>query len=309
MAGTVTIIPAKKEKAEKTEINVGIYCRVSSSSKEQLNSLTTQIAGLTRLVSDHNTWRLRDTFVDIGSAKGESTRRQFDRMLHESENHNLDIVVTKSISRFGRDTMEFLEALRRMKDAGTRIIFEEENIDTANVDHEMLISIISAIAQEENESRSKNIRMGLSVRAALGVSGLYKKKCYGYSKDYWGNLIINQEQANVVRDIFRWYNEGASIIGIIKRLSDQSIPSPTGKPQWSKKAVENVLQNEKYTGIVILNDSLRTGKRYLMTDSHPAIITRDVYDYAQAEMKNRSNIVVDDNGRRRSHRKYSSKQK
>ena len=304
MTHSVTLIPARPDKVEK---KVGIYCRVSSNKLDQLNSLTEQISGLTRLVSMNRLWRLRDTFIDIGSAKGDSPRREFDRMLAETESHNIDIIVTKSISRFGRNTMEVLEALRRMKSAGTRVIFQEENIDTANVDHETLFSIMSAIAQEENESRSKNIRMGLSMRAASGVSGLYRKRCYGYERDRNGDLIINEKQANVVRDIYQWYNDGASVLGIIKKLSDANIPSPSGKPHWCKKAVEIVLANEKYTGIVTLKDSLIQDQYYIMKDSHPAIITRDIYDQTQAKKKERSNIVIDSNGRHRAKKKYSSR--
>lgn len=306
MERTVTLIPARRDRNEK---NVGIYCRVSSSSKEQLDSLAEQIAALTRQVSTVSQWRLRDTFIDIGSAKGDTPRREFERMLKECEIHNIAIVLTKSISRFGRNTVDSLETLRRLKAAGTRVIFQEENLDTDDVNHETLFSILGSIAQAENETRSTNIRLGLSFRAASGVSGLYKRKTFGYVKDSNGDLIIDKEQANVVRDIFRWYTDGASIVGIIKRLSENNIPSPTGKPTWSKKAVENILSNEKYTGVVRLTDSLIDDQVYIMKDSHPAIITRDVFDSAREEKRKRSNIVEDENGLHRSSRKYSSKQK
>lgn len=212
----VFVIPAKQDKIVK---NVGIYCRVSTSEKDQLNSLSAQISALTRAVSHVEQWKLRDTFIDIGSAKPEVLRKEFERMLHECEAHNISVILTKSISRFGRDTVDTLEALRRLKAAGTRVIFEQENLDTDNTDSNLMISVIESFAQAENETRSDNIRMGLNFRAAQGTSGLYRRRLYGYDKTAEGELGLNKEQAQVVRDIFRWYNNGKSVLGIIKQLA------------------------------------------------------------------------------------------
>ena len=126
--------------------------------------------------------------------------------------------------------MDTLNALRRLKAAGVRVIFEQENLDTDNIDSEMMISIIESFAQVENETRSDNIRMGLSFRAAGGTSGLYKRRLYGYDKNEDGDLVISKEQAQIVRDIFRWYIEGKSVLGIITELKKEGVPSPTGKP-------------------------------------------------------------------------------
>jgi site-specific DNA recombinase len=226
MDSKIWYIPAKNDRLEK---NVGIYCRVSTSERDQLNSLSAQISALTRAISHVSQWKLSDTFIDIASAKGDSPRREFERMIQECEAHRISVILTKSISRFGRDTVDTLTALNRMKVAGVRVIFEEENIDTDDVDSNLLISVMESVAQSENESRSENIRMGLSFRAANGTSGLYKRKLYGYAKTETGELVIDNGQAQVVRDIFRWYLGGDSVLGIIKKLSDASIPSPTGK--------------------------------------------------------------------------------
>lgn len=153
--------------------NVGIYCRVSSSSKEQLNSLVEQISALTRAVANVSQWRLADTFIDIGSARSEQPRREFERLLKECEAHHISVVLTKSISRFGRDTVETLSALCRLKATGVRVIFEEEHLDTDETDSELMIAALESFAQSENESRSESIRLGLSKRAAIGTSGLY----------------------------------------------------------------------------------------------------------------------------------------
>lgn len=299
-------IPARNDRLEK---KVGIYCRVSTNEKEQLYSLAAQISALTRAVANVSQWRLADVFIDIASAKGEIPRREFERLLRECEAHNISVVLTKSISRFGRDTVETLSAINKLKAAGVRIIFEQENLDTDEVDSNLMISVMESLAQAENESRSENIRMGLAMRAANGTSGLYKRKLYGYTKDKDGELVIDDEQAKVVRDVFRWYLDGASVLGIIKKLSDAGIPSPTGNGTWSKRSIEKMLENEKYTGTVTLLDSATQEYRYQMKECHPPIITESEFRAVQEEKKKRSNIATDENGTRRSSRKYSSKKK
>lgn len=163
-------------------------------------------------------------------------------MLHEVEAHHISVILTKSISRFGRDTVDTREALRRLKAAGVRVIFDEEGLDTDEVDDELLISVVESFAQAENESRSMNIRMGLRNHALNGSSGNYRKRLYGYVKDEGGNLVIEPTQAQVVRDIYRWYIDGASILEIQKKLAEHSIPSPTGKEQWSKRTIDKEIR-------------------------------------------------------------------
>ena len=139
MDSKIWYIPAKNDRLEK---NVGIYCRVSTSERDQLNSLSAQISALTRAISHVSQWKLSDTFIDIASAKGDSPRREFERMIQECEAHRISVILTKSISRFGRDTVDTLTALNRMKNSGVRVIFEEENIDTDDVDSNLLISVM-----------------------------------------------------------------------------------------------------------------------------------------------------------------------
>ena len=306
MDSKIWYIAAKNDRLEK---KVGIYCRVSTNEKEQLYSLAAQISALTRAVANVSQWRLADVFIDIASAKGETPRREFERLIRECEAHNISVVLTKSISRFGRDTVETLSAINKLKAAGVRIIFEAENLDTNEVDSNLMISVMESLAQAENESRSENIRMGLAYRAANGTSGLYKRKLYGYVKNKDGDLVIDDEQAKVARDIFRWFLDGASVLGIIKKLSDTGIPSPTGKETWSKRAIEKMLENEKYTGTVTLLDSATQEYEYQMKECHPPIITESEFRAIQEEKKRRSNIVINDEGKHRSGKKYSSKTK
>lgn len=226
MEKKVNYIPAVRSFRQK---KVGIYCRVSINDTEQLNSLTNQISALTRLVSTVDEWKLVDCYVDIASAKKKSPRTNFQRMLDDCKNNKLDIVIIKSVSRFGRDTVDTLEALKVLRESAVRVIFEQENLDSSETDNQLMISIIESLAQAENEARSDNIKWGIRQRAAQGTSKLYDRKCYGYDHDENSKLIINEEQATVVRKIFNWYLGGLSINGIIKELEKKNINSPTGK--------------------------------------------------------------------------------
>lgn len=181
------------------EKHVGIYCRVSTNSSEQLQSLTAQASHLTRLTAATPQWVLSDIYMDIATSKTGSSRKEFHRMLEDCRSNKLEIILTKNISRFGRDTVEILDALNQLKELGVRVIFEQEELDTANTDSDLMISIIESIAQAENESRSENIRLGIKYHAAAGTSKLYDRKCYGYKHDENGKLIIDEEKAENVK--------------------------------------------------------------------------------------------------------------
>lgn len=301
----VHFIPPKPQKRDK---RVGIYCRVSTNSLEQLQSLAAQVSHLTKITAATSRWLLADVYIDISSSKTGSSRKEFNRMLDDCTSHKLDIVFTKSISRFGRDTVETMEALSKLKSAGVRVIFEQEELDTANTDSDLMISIIESFAQAENESRSENIKWGIKQGAASGTSKLYDRKCYGYKHNEDGKLIIDEETAENVKIIFDLYLGGQSVLGIIKELEKRKIPSPTGKEKWCKRTIDVMLSNEKYTGDVRL---LKTGKseiHYLATDNNPAIISKEVFEAVQIEKARRSNVVKDGNGTvKRKNLKYSSK--
>lgn len=159
-----------------------------------------------------------------------------------------------------------------MKDCEVRVIFRQENLDTKDVESSLMISIIESLAQAENETRSDNIKWGIRQRAALGTSKLYDRKCYGYDHDENGKLIINEEQAVVVRKIFNWYLGGLRINGIIKELEMETIKSSTGKDKWNKRSLEVMFSNEKYIGAVRLFDDKKSEVQYLVSDNHQAII-------------------------------------
>ena len=231
-------------------------------------------------------------------------------MIDECEKGNLDIILTKSVNRFGRDTKEGLEAIRKIRSCGTRIIFETDKIDTETVDDELLISVVQDRCQTENDWRSENIRFGLKHRAEDGTSGLYSRVCYGYKKDKHGMLIIDEDQTQVVRDIFDWYLKGLSIGGIIERLKSKGVKSPKGKDVWSKRAVESTLTRRKYTGDVAIGDSGGSDRQYLYSDHHSGIISKEKFEAVELEMAARSNMEHGEDGKlHRKSKKYSSKKR
>lgn len=304
MPGKVRVIPPRISEPVK---HVVIYARVSSNSMEQLESLKAQISGLVGFVSGYNNWKLVDIHIDIASSKKGSARPAFHKMIEECRAGLTDIVVVKNISRLGRDTVEVLDAINTLKEADVRIIFRQEELDTLTVGSSLLISTIEACTQAENETRSANIKWGIKQRASNGSLGFYRRKCYGYDKGENGDLVINEEQAVIVRLIFDLYLGGKSILGIVKELKERGIKSPTGKDNWPKRSIEEMLSNEKYIGIAVVNVDGEEGQVYKLNNSHPAIISKEMFDVVQEEKLKRSNVELTDDGIRRKSRKYSSK--
>lgn len=252
-------------------------------------------------------WLLVDTYIDIASGKTGSKRKEFMRTLEDCQAKNIEIIITKNISCFGRDTVEVLESLHKLREHGVRVIFEQEGLDTADTDSELMIFIIESIAQAENESRSENIKWGYRRHAAQGTSKLYNRKCYGYENDADGELIIKKDESKNVRLIFELYLRGFSIIGIKRELEKRGIKTPTGKEKWSKRTIDVTLSNEKYIGLVRLLNAGEHQEHYVSENNHPAIISKEQFEAVQAEKKNRSNVVKRKNGVKRKDTKYSSK--
>lgn len=302
----VHYIPANPPKREK---RVGIYCRVSTNSMEQLQSLTAQVSHLTRLTATVPQWLLSDVYMDIATSKTGSSRKEFNRMLGDCKSHKLEIVITKDVSRFGRDTVEVLDAFNQLKALGVRVIFEGNSLDTANTNSDLMVAVMESIAQAENESRSENIKWGIKQRSAQGTSKLYDRKCYGYKHDEDGHLVIDEETARNVKLIYDLYLSGQSVVGIIKELEKRKILSPTGKAKWCKRTIDVMLSNEKYTGDIELLKSGKSEVHYLASGSHPAIISKEIFEAVQIEKTRRSNVVKERNGVRRKSKKYSSKRK
>ena len=300
----VHYIPANSAKREK---RVGIYCRVSTNSTEQLQSLVAQVSHLTKLTATIPQWLLSDVYMDIATSKTGSSRKEFNRMLADCKSHKLEIVITKDVSRFGRDTVEVLDAFNQLKALNVRVIFEGNSLDTANTDSDLMVAVMESIAQAENESRSENIRWGIKQRAAQGTSKFYDRKCYGFKHDKDGHLVIDEEKAKNVKLIFNLYLSGQSVVGIITELEKRKILSPTGKAKWCKSTIDVMLSNEKYTGDVELLKSGKSEVHYLASGNNPAIISKEMFEAVQIEKKRRSNIIDGKGGRKRKNTKYSSK--
>ena len=305
--GKVRVIPANTNEPMK---HVVIYARVSSNTMEQLDSLKAQISGLTKFVSGHNNWKLVDIHIDIASAKKDSSRPAFHQMIEECKAGLTDIVVVKSISRLGRDTVEVLDAINTLRESQVRIIFKQEELDTLTVGSSLLISTIEACTQAENETRSDNIKWGIKQRTSNGSWGFYRRKSYGYDKEENVYRVIKKEQTEVVKLIFDLYLGGKSILGIVKELKERSIKSPTGKDNWPKRSIEEMLSNEKYIGVSDVNVGGEEGQVYKLNNSHPAIISKEMFDVVQEEKHKRSNVEIIENGvSKRKSKKYSSKKK
>lgn len=241
-------------------------------------------------------------------------------MIHDSENGKIDIILTKSISRFGRNSATTLKALNTLRSCNVDVYFENEKIHTKDGQNTFLISLFEGLAQEESFNRSKNISWGILRKIESGEAQILRRKCYGYSHDNEGNLQIQNDEAKVVKQIFDMYLNGFSIIRIVKELEHLAIVSPTGKTKWCKRTIESLLSNEKYTGNVIAYKTYFEGfpeskrlynkgekDKFVAIGCNPAIIPEEIFNKVQEEKSIRSNIVRNDAGTQRKSTHYSSK--
>ena len=248
---------------------------------------------------------LVDTYIDIASGASADKRPGFQRLVKDCRQKKIQYVITKSASRFARDIVDALEAIKEIQTAGAKVYFETENIDSDNPDMQVTLAVHLAVAELENKSRSENIKWGMRTGAEEGRNKMYNKVCYGYKHDKDGNLVIKEDEKENVRLIFRLYLDGHSVISIIKELKIRRIKSTQGKDEWNKRCIEKMLRNQKYTG----DSTIMTGGgTYLKSGNHPAIIERSVFDVVQQQLEMRSNISISDGGTvSRKSKKYSGK--
>lgn len=273
-------------------IRVAAYCRVSTDKESQQSSLETQITSFQEKITLHPGWELAGVYADEGLS-GTSTehRVEFQRMISDCEAGKIDYIITKSISRFARNTIDCLKYVRQLKDKGVYIIFDENNIDTANSSSEMLLSILAAVAQEESRSISENLKWSVRKRFAAGIPKW--SPTYGYINED-GEYLINEDQAVGVRRIFELYTSGKTLLEIVRILTDEGIPTMEGTNWWPKSVTE-VLRNEKYIGDVLMQKSYTVDHlthrkvkndmtkvpSYRVTNHHNAIIDRKTFELAQ----------------------------
>ena len=235
---------------------VAAYARVSTDSAEQGASLEAQRDYYEQYIKARGNWSLVDIYYDSGiSGLSHKKRDGFNRMIADALDGKIDLIVTKSLSRFARNTVDTLTTIRKLKAAGVEVFFEKENIYTLDSKGEFLITLMSSMAQEESRSISENITWGQRKRFADGRYSVPYSHFLGYDKGDTNELIVNPEQAKIVRMIFRLYLEGKTERTISFYLKDRNIPSPSGKQAWSKTTVNSILTNEKYKGDALLQKS------------------------------------------------------
>ena len=301
---TVIVIPANPEaiSSSKRQLRVAAYCRVSTDDEEQLTSYEAQKNYYTDKIMTNKEWTMAGIFADEGITGTSARKRpEFLRMIRQCKQGKIDIVLTKSISRFARNTVDCLNYVRALKELGIAVIFEKENMNTLEIDSEILITMLGAFAQSESESISTNVRWGKRQAMKEGKAIINYKHLYGYRKGADGRPEIIPEQAEVVRKIYDLFLSGTPIRGILEYLNANSIPNISGESQWAKNAVNSILTNEKYCGDVLLQKTYiddcinkkvkkNTGQlpMYLVQNHHEGIISRETFDAAQAELSRRN---------------------
>ena len=302
---TVTVIPAKPQRnqqAVRRQLRVAAYCRVSTEEEEQQSSYEAQCTYYTDKIMTNPEWTMAGIFADEGIT-GTSTKKRddFNRMIRKCRQKKIDLILTKSMSRFARNTLDSLKYIRALKELGIGIIFEKENINTLEMDTELIITFMSAFAQSESESISANVRWGKRQAMKEGKTSVNFKKLYGYFLDSEGNPRVDSDKAEVIRGIFNRYLQGASLRMIRQELEAAGIPNPAGSEKWGIDQIRSILSNEKYCGDVLMQKTFiqdciskkvvkNTGQlpMYLIQNNHPAIVSREVYQAVQAEKARRS---------------------
>lgn len=312
MEKIVQVIPARKAGAgdgeqgatgerEKRKLRVAAYCRVSTEQEEQLGSFANQVEYYTRLIEGAEDWAFAGIYADEGiSGTGTRKRKGFQRLVEACDAGKVDFVITKSISRFARNTADCLVYARQLKDRGIPILFQKEGINTMEASGELLFTILSCFAQEESRSISENTKWGIRSKFQQGIPHVNTTRLFGFDKDEEGQLRVNPEQGVVVRRIFREYLRGFGEGEIARRLREDGIPGITGTSRWSSTTVRRMLQNEKYQGDLLLQKyytvSFLTGEsvrnegaldQYFVMDAHEGIVSREEWEAVQQERERR----------------------
>ena len=320
----VKVIPAKKkirhsaEAPEKPKLKVAAYCRVSTDSDEQATSYEAQVEHYTTYIRSNPDWECAGIYADDGiSGTNTKKREEFNRMIQDCMDGKIEMVITKSISRFARNTLDCLQYIRKLKDRGIPVYFEKENINTMDAKGEVLLTIMASLAQQESQSLSQNVKIGLQYRYQSGKVKMNYNRFLGYTKGEDGNLVVVPEEAAVVRRIFREYLAGESLWDICHSLMRDDIRTGAGKTKWVPSTVRRILSNEKYIGDALLQKTYTvdflTKKRvknrgivpqYYVEGSQEAIVSKEVFRRTQEEIFRRANMRAGKSQRRRT---YSSK--
>ena len=292
----------KKDTVRK--LRVAAYCRVSTKYESQKSSIELQKDYYEGYIKAHPNWLFAGVYADYGSRVRIDKRTEFQKMIQKVVNGEMDCIITKSISRFSGNTVDMLQTIRLLKEKGVTVWFEKENIRSADENIELVITIHTMLAQEEIRNMSENIQWGFKRRFEQGITLNNYKYFYGYDVIN-GELVINEQQAAVVRDIYEWYLQGMSLGQIKKRLEEKKIKTASGKDVWSKSVIQEMLCNEKYMGDCMLQkyftEDYLSGKKaknigqrdkYYVHDSHEGIISKEKFLEVACEMNRRKNLAV-----------------
>ena len=304
LSRNITVIPARRlvgntaAAEQRPKLKVAAYCWVSTDSEEQASSYEVQVAHYTQFIQKNPEWELAGIYADDGiTGTNTKKREEFNRMIQDCMDGKIDMIITKSISRFARNTLDCLKYIRELKEKNIPVFFEKENINTMDSKGEVLLTIMASLAQQESQSLSQNIKLGLQYRFQNGEVRVNHSRFLGYTKDEEGNLIIEPAEAEVVKRIYREYLEGASLLQIGRGLEADGILTGAGKTKWRPETLKKILQNEKYIGDALLQktytvDFLNKKRvqnkgivpQYYVENSHEPIIPRDLYMQVQEEM-------------------------
>lgn len=296
MANVTYIAPVKAESMIH-KIRCAAYCRVSSNSEDQLHSYAAQVKYYGEKFNGSVTEELVDIYADEGiTGTSAEKRTEFQRLIKDCKRGKIDRIYTKSISRFARNTKDCLNTIRLLRELGISIVFEEDNIDTAELSDEFMITVMGGLAQEESLSISQNLRWSVKKRMANGTY-ITPSVPYGYLMKN-RELVIDSSKAEIIRKIFKWYLSGMGTIKIAAYLEREGIPTPTGNIRWHKNAVRYILTNERYVGNMLLQKNyssdtmpfvMKKNKgekdQYLVTNSHEAIISIEDFQKVQKIFK------------------------
>ncbi len=302
---TVTVIQPTITEEKTVKIRCAAYCRVSSDSEDQLNSFMAQTRYYSHIFENSETEILVDIYADEGvTGTREDKREEFQRMMRDCRKGKIDRIYTKSISRFSRNTRDCLKNIRELKSLGITICFEKENINTANITDEMMITIMGGLAQEESTSISQNVRWSIQKRMQ---NGTYRNSTppFGFRNEE-GKLVIDENQAEIVRQMFEWYVSGYGLRKIADMLNEMKILSGQKCVLWQAKTVKYVLTNERYIGSALYQKSYITESlphikkknngekpQYYVTEVNDSIIEKTIFDTAQELMKSRNGKYID----------------
>lgn len=305
-APVVITIPAKP-KAElqkiQRQLRVAAYCRVSTDSEEQMKSYEAQQNYYTDKIMGNRAWTMAGIFADEESGTSAKKRADFQRMIRQCKQKKIDLILTKSVTRFARNTVDCLHYIRALKELGIGILFEEVNLNTLEMDSELIVTILGAVAQGQSETTSHNVAWGHREAMREGKVHYQYSHLYGYEKGEDGNPKIIPEQAVIVRRIFDRCLAGDSLRTIADSLTKDGILTVRGCPEWTITAVRGILKNEKYCGDVLRQKTFvtdciskkvrkNTGQlpMYLTQDRHEAIVSRDTFNSVQAELARRTGM-------------------